>query len=180
MPLQDISDYSNNSDWLPILASVIIVDVIGIFIFSLIKNTGTQIYKWYVDFGLIAFFSDVLVIVLDFVIVRYIYKIYVYPKYGFNPALFISLLLCVQIIHDILYYYLIVIQSTPGRNTILDFMKKYGKEFGSHAIISDSLMVFASALIAMILKGYPAHISVTVLISILYIAQYALTTRRLQ
>ena len=57
-------------------------------------------------------------------------------------------------------------------------MKKYGKESGAFAIFGDSLMMVASALIAMILKGYPEHVSVTVLISILYIAQYALTTRR--
>jgi len=177
--LQDISDYKNNSDWLSILTSVIIVDVIGMFILILYRTQGKEIYNWYVDFGLIAFLSDVLIILLGFVLIRYVYKIYFYPKYGFNPAIFIGLLLLFQISHDLIYYYLISVPFPKGRNTILDFMKKYGKESGAFAIFGDSLMMVASALIAMILKGYPEHVSVTVLISILYIAQYGLTTRRI-
>jgi len=176
--LKDISNYTSYSDWLPIIASVFLVDLCGIFIFALFKNTGTEIYNWYKDFGLIAFLADVLVILVIYVLVRYIYKIYVFPKYGFNPFIFIALLVLCQVIHDILYYFLFIKGIRQGRSTIGDYMKKYAKENGTHAIYGDTIMMVSSAIIAMILKGYPPHISIAIIIIDLYLVQYGLTMRR--
>ena len=83
-----------------------------------------------------------------------------------------------QIIHDLCYYFLLVQNIPRGANTLIDFMKDYGKEYKSSAIIGDSLMFIFGALIAMYLKGYPAHISIAVIIVSSYIMQYSLTTRR--
>jgi len=176
--LQDISNYKNHSDWLPIVASVLLIEVYVIFRTMYSKSTGQLMYRWYLDFGLVAVLSDVLILLIGFIIVRYLYKLYIFPKFGFNPALFIAILLGIQIIHDLAYYFLIVQQVPRGANTLIDFMKDYGKDYKASAIIGDSLIFIFCTLLAMILKGYSPEISIATIIISLYLIQYSLTTRR--
>ena len=178
MLLNDISDYKNNSDWLPIIASVVLFEVYVIFRPMQWKSIGNLMYRWYLDFGLIAVLADILIVLIGYIIARYIYKIFIYPKYGFSPLAFIITLVAIQIIHDLCYYFLLVQNIPRGANTLIDFMKDYGKEYKSSAIIGDSLMFIFGALIAMYLKGYPAHISIAIIIVSIYLMLYSLTTRR--
>jgi hypothetical protein len=178
MLFNDISDYKNNSDWLPIIASVFLLEVYVIFRPMQWRSTGLLMYRWYLDFGLIAVLADILIVLIGYIIARYIYKIFIYPKYSFHPALFILTLVGIQIIHDLCYYFLFVQKIPRGANTLIDFMKDYGKEYKASAIIGDSLMFIFGALIAMFLKGYPPHISIAVIIISIYLMQYSLTTRR--
>jgi len=178
MWLNDISDYKNNSDWLPIITAAVLIEVYVIFRTMQWKSTGQLMYRWYLDFGIIAVLSDIFIVLIGYIIVRYIYKIFIYPKYGFNPVLFIVALLCIQIIHDIAYYFLVVQKIPRGANTLIDFMKDYGKEYKSSAIIGDSMIFILCTLFAMILKGYPPHISIALIIVSIYLIQYSLTTRR--
>ena len=87
--LYDISDYKNNSDWLPIIASVFVLEMYVIFRAMRYKSVGELMHKWYADFGILSAIADITILLLGYVLVRYIYRIFIYPRFGFNPILFI-------------------------------------------------------------------------------------------
>jgi len=176
--LKDISDYKNNSDWLPIIASACLLEVYIIYRAMSYKKTGALMYNWYSDFGYSAVIADIFIVLIGFILIRYVYKCFIYPKYNFNPVIFIIVLLIIQIIHDLTYYYLIVLQIPSGKNRLIDYMKDYGKEYKLSAITGDSLIFIITSLGAMILKGYPPHISIAILIVSIYMYPYVLSLRQ--
>ena len=71
----DISNYKNNKDLFYILIAIILIDIVGIFLFRYFpKQFGKEINEWYSIFGIFAVMSDVLVIFIGFMIARYIYS----------------------------------------------------------------------------------------------------------
>jgi hypothetical protein len=83
---------------------------------------------------------------------RYIYTTWIKPKYGWNPLYFIGLLVVLQIIHDILFYLVVILPIPIGHNEIIDLFKKYSLKDGPKIIGGDSLLMILSALIAMYYK----------------------------
>ncbi len=83
-----------------------------------------MLIKWYKIYGLNAVIADVLIIIIGFIIARFIYSIY-FNK--FNLTYFILLLLLVQISHDILFY-IFFSSIKKGQSQILDFFKDYANE----------------------------------------------------
>ena len=100
----DISNIDNNIDLYYILCAIVIVDLVVIYIARNTNLLGNQINVWYNNFGLSAVILDVLIIMIGFIITRYIFK---YSKIRFSPTTFIIIALVVQIIHDILLYELV-------------------------------------------------------------------------
>jgi hypothetical protein len=148
----DISDSKNNKDLFYILIAILLVDIIGIFLFRYFpKQFGKSINEWYTVFGIFAIMSDILVIFIGFMIARYIYTI---MNWNFNPILFIATILVVQIIHDMIFATLVIPSVPTGSNIMVDYFKKYIKSNGIAALIADSVMVIAIAIIAMIFKKY--------------------------
>ena len=100
----DISDFNNIADYLPIIAAILIVDIIGIVLLysNIIESKFLQI--WYQKFLLSAVLADVLVIFLVVIIARAIYY-YLFNK--FSIINFIIVMLVIQITHDILFYIMI-------------------------------------------------------------------------
>ena len=98
----DLSDYK----YFPqILVAVLIVDPIVIFLVRFFPGFwGSTINVWYDRFGLSAVIADVLVIVLGFMLAQYVYKNYLHDTYGWNPLVFGGLLVCVQVLHDLLFF----------------------------------------------------------------------------
>ena len=96
---KDISRFNNISDYLPIIAAILIVDIIGI-ILSYSNLLGKNLKLWYQQFLLSAVLADVLVIFLVVIIARAIYY-YIFDE--FSIINFILLMLVLQITHDILF-----------------------------------------------------------------------------
>jgi len=166
---QDISNISNNTDLIYIITAVFIIDLIVILI---AKNTSIfrkQINVWYDKLGMTAVLLDVTIIVIGFLITRYIFSLLNIP---FNSLYFVILAVIVQLIHDTLLYLLIIKPTSYGINQVIDIYKDYAKENGSDIIIADSLMVIGSALIAMYLKNHDMHVTTTLLILTIYTIPY--------
>ena len=167
----DISNIDNNIDLYYILCAIVIVDLVVIYIARNTNLLGNQINVWYNNFGLSAVILDVLIIMIGFIITRYIFK---YSKIRFSPTTFIIIALVVQIIHDILLYELVIKPTPVGSNQVIDVYKKYATENGINIIVADSAMVLASAVLAMYLKGKEMHETSTLLIIGLYSIPYLL------
>ncbi len=173
--LSDISNINNNTDLLYIFTGVIIIDLIVIFIARQSDFFGKQINIWYDRFGLNAVILDVFIIVIGFIITRYIFY---YFDLSFTPLKFISILVIVQLIHDLLFYYFSILPTPYSKNDLMDIYKDYSVENSYKILIADASMMIGSALIAMNLKNYDMHVSTSLLILSIYILPYLLYLKK--
>ena len=168
---KDISHFNNISDYLPIIAAILIVDIIGI-ILSYSNLLGKNLKLWYQQFLLSAVLADILVIFLIVIIARAIYY-YIFDE--FSIINFILLMVVLQVIHDILFY--IMIRQIPkGSNKVIDVFKDYADEISYFAIIGDSLMIIASGVIASYLANFDANTNIILITLLVYILQFILHT----
>jgi hypothetical protein len=165
----DISNINDNTDLLYIITAVVIVDMIVILIARDTKFFGNTINDWYNKFGITAVILDVLIIVIGFIITRYLFNII---ELQFSPELFILVALTVQVIHDSALYEFVIKPYPKGNNQVIDVYKTYADENGYKIILADSGMVLASAVLAMYLKNKPMHETTSLLIIGLYIIPY--------
>lgn len=170
-----VIDYRNNDGWLPIITAVVVMDVAFIIF---LKPLSTNMKLWYDRFGLLAVLADVVVILIGFALARYIYSFIYNPTKDLgkskNIALFTILLVCVQVIHDIAYYFLLVKPFPNNTNAIIDYMKGYGKSMGIKAIVGDTALVVLSSILAFILANQPTHVNIFLLLAALYSIPYAI------
>ena len=167
---KDISLFDNTEDYLPILTAILIVDVIGI-ILSYSNIISSQFLRlWYIRFQLSAVLADVLIILIVFIIARYIYY-YIFDEYSILN--FIILMLILQITHDILFY-LMITSIKNGSNKMIDVFKDYADEMSYYAIIGDSIMIIASVILASYLANLDSNTIIIILIVFLYLLQFIL------
>jgi len=121
-----------------LVVAVLWVDLIVIFI-SLYGVFGKTIREWYAKFGPVAVLSDCLIIILGIMLASLIYP-------TASTLELILLALTVQLVHDLLFYVLVIEKLPEGQNGVIDLFKKYASENGYHILIADALMVVASIL----------------------------------
>jgi hypothetical protein len=169
---KDISQFNNIEDYLPILAAILIVVMIGI-IFSYANIITSKLFRlWYQKFLLSAVLSDITIILIFIIITRAIYY-YIFDT--FSIINFIIVMLIIQIIYYILFY--IFISITPrGTNQMIDIFKDYAKERSYYAIIGDSIMIIAIGLIASYLANFNANTNIIILVILIYLLQFILYT----
>jgi hypothetical protein len=165
---ENISNFNNVNDYLPILNAVLITDmvVILLLIFGFIKSK--VLVEWYKKYNLSAVIADILIIFIGIIITRYIY-----PKlFGeFSIIKFTILAVLVQITHDILFY--ILFKNIPrGTNMMLDTFKDYANEVGFNAILADSGMMIMASLLSSYLTGQSLNTNSILLIVLVYILPY--------
>lgn len=177
---QDISNYKNVYDLVYIILAVLIVDVLVIFLVRYSPEMfGQVLNRWYDVFGLNAVIADVLIIVLGFMVSRYIYTEYIRKQYAegkWNPLKFIGTLVGVQVVHDLLFYFGVVNQLPRGQNSMIDMFKDYAAA-GPKVIAGDTAMMVLSAGIAMLLKKQPGHIVSFLGVLTTYALPYILNTK---
>lgn len=169
-----ISNFNNALDYLFILNGAIITDIIVILllIFGFINSKVLKV--WYDKYHINAVITDVLIIVIGIIITRLIYP-YIFGRQEFSLLYFIILAVIIQIIHDILFY--IFFTNVPvGYNKMIDTFKDYAKETGYKAIVSDSLMMISTSLIASFLASQSINLNIIVLIISIYIIPYLIYT----
>jgi hypothetical protein len=168
MIFRDISNFNNISDYLPILNGCINADLIIIFLLYNGVFKSYYLKKWYKKYQLSAVIADVLILVIGIIIARYLYK---YLFGAFNIWKFTGLAVAIQIIHDILFYWLF--KSIPvGYNAMLDFFKEYANEVGINAILGDSFMMVISCLLSSYFATYSINTNIIILIVSLYFIPY--------
>lgn len=168
MLLADISNTASTADWLPIVAAVVFAEA---FFIAGYTKLSPMLDKWYKTFGLCAVLADCLVILIGFAIARAACTAFGVP---FSPMSFIGVLLAIQVLHDVVYYFCIVVPFPDGANRIMDYMKAYGPASGVWAILGDSSMMLVMGFLAMALAGAAPETSVAALLLGLYAIPYLL------
>lgn len=168
MIFKDITNFNNVNDYLPILNGCLTADLIIIFLAFHGVFKSNYLKKWYKKYQLSAVLADVLILVIVIILARFLYK---YLFKTFTIWKFIFLALSIQIIHDILFYWLF--KSLPvGYNSMLDFFKGYAKEVGVGAILGDSFMMILACLLSSNLATYSLNANIITLVISIYLIPY--------
>ena len=168
---KSISNFNNTNDYLSILNGALITDLCVIFllIFGAIKSK--VLIEWYRKYNLSAVIADVLIIVIGIIMARFAYP-YVFGE-KFSLINFIGLAVVIQILHDILFYYMF--KMVPrGKNMMLDTFKDYANEVGFKAVLSDSLMIISTCLLSSYFVSLNLNTNIIILILAVYILPYAI------
>jgi hypothetical protein len=88
--------------------------------------------------------ADVLILFIGIILARFFYK-YIFSTFSIWKFTFLAV--CIQIIHDILFYFFFSI-IPKGHNSMIDFFKEYAKEVGVGAIAGDSFMMILACLLS--------------------------------
>jgi len=86
----------------------------------------------------VAIISDCLVIVLGILLAQILFPTF--------PLLWTAI--AIQIIHDVLFYLLVILPVPLGQNRMIDLFKEYATENGWKILAADSLMIGSTVLIA--------------------------------
>ena len=175
MDVANIGNYKATEDWWFILPAILLVDTVVIILVRFFPHTfGMPINDWYDEFGLAAVLSDVGIIAIGIAITRYIYTSFFMEQEGWSIWYFLALAVLVQVVHDVVFAY--VIQTIPlGHNSMIDVFKGYVKA-GPKIIAADSLMVVGSIGLAGALKNTDMHYTNSVFLVTAYVLSYILYT----
>ena len=120
-------------DLLHISSAVVWVDFFTMALSKVFHMTNS-LDVWYQKFGIVAVLSDCLVIVLGVMIAQFIS-----PSASVTTLAGLSVL--VQVIHDYLFYVLVILGIPRGHNSMIDLFKTYSGEGGYKIILADSAMI---------------------------------------
>jgi len=166
----DISNFQNINNYLPILNGSLNADLIIIFLLHHGIFKSSLLKKWYKKYQLSAVIADTLILVIGIILARFFYK-YFFPRQEFNIWKFTGLAVCIQIIHDILFYWFF--KSIPrGYNAMLDFFKDYAREVGIGAILGDSFMMILACLLSSHFATYSLNSNIILLTFSMYFVPY--------
>lgn len=144
--------------------AALVVEFWVIYVFKHM-GTGKSIKAWYDKFGSIAVLSDVTSVMIGVMIANFLV-----PSTGWTLALYS---VAVQVIHDVLYYVLLVRQIPRGTNAVIDLMKDYAEEVSWGPIVADSAIMLSTVGVYTLLKGQSsermAFIALAALYSITYV-----------
>ena len=114
-----------------------------LFLFRFTKHSDKTINNWYNNLGWTAVLLDILSIMIGFYLAKYLYtylvdKGYLSKKYEF--VYYLCLVLLIQIIHDISFYFYIINPTSKGINAVIDEFKDYANHYKLRAVLADSLI----------------------------------------
>lgn len=166
----DISNFNNVSDYLPILNGILFVETFTIFFTLHSFLRSKKLTFWYQKFQLSAVLADVSIVFLGIILTRFLYPFFFSQ---FSLILFILLALFIQITHDILFYKFFT-WVPRGINAMIDIFKDYATEVRHTAIIGDSTIMIFSCLLASHFATYSFNANIINLIFTLYFIPYVL------
>ena len=134
-------------DFTTIMTTTVVVELLFLSVFRLVPSGGgskwMSINQWYTGLRWSAVLLDILSIMVGFYIALAIYNYLLKENMIRKDNQLITLLaivLCVQILHDILFYTLVIKNTPMGINQVMDEFIDYAEKVGINAIIGDSLM----------------------------------------
>ena len=174
--MYDLSNFNKVNDYLYILNGAYFSDLFIMFFLFYGKHkwgSWNTLREWYKKYQLAAILADVTIVVLGFILTRFIILLLNIKS---NIFIFFGIFLVVQIIHDILFY-LFFSNLPKNTNAMLDFFKLYAKESGYKAIIGDSLMIFIAYVAALLFSKLSINLNIILLTLMLYISPFILNTK---
>lgn len=178
-PLPNISEFKELGHIPYFLAATLLIEVVLIFLTRYFpeKVGGDSLNEWYDRFGLEAVIADIFIIVIGLLLTQYLYSAYIAPTYGWNPLLFVAVLVGVQLVHDLIFYHGVIKPIPQGHNDMMDLFKKYAAENGGLILLGDALLVIGSAGATFALESMPPYAAAAITVLAMYTLPYILSTK---
>ena len=162
-------NYANKFEYIPIITSIIYVDLFIIFVtFSRIYYKSASLEGWYKKYRLSAMIADILICVLYILLGRFL----VYTsKIKIGLTAFAGVCVAIQIVFDFLFFVLFTL-IPRGSNDMLDFFKGYAKEISAYALLGDSLLVIFAVVLSALLNTKSFDTNIILLILSIYLTPY--------
>ena len=129
--------------FLHFLTATALIEVFMLYLFKFTKQSSPVINNWYDNLGWSAIILDVLSILIGFYIAKFLFNYLLEYNYLSKQNEFIKfmvILLSVQILHDFLFYFLVIKPTPLGVNRVIDEFKEYAKFYQTKAVVADSLI----------------------------------------
>jgi hypothetical protein len=143
----------NNHTILTLAVGAIVVETIGLILIYYTALTRKTIRQWYNEFTLGAYTIDITSVIIG-----------AYLATLLTPNFYLQLL-CVAIIgivHDTSFGFFINSINTKS-SKILEFFKKYAKEYGAKILVVDALILVSTLTISNILINYVSSANIAFL-----------------
>jgi len=169
----NIFRFDDIPSYLPIINGALASDLIIVvsLLYLGLYESDTLRY-WYKTFREGAIMADVLILILAFILTRYLYPLFFKEE---SIWYFLGLFLVVQILHDLAFYGFFTIVPR-GVNKMMDVFKNYAKEMSYRAIVGDSILIVLTALIAYGMSSVSTNANIITLITLLYLVPYIIYT----
>jgi hypothetical protein len=175
--LGDIGNYTDLSDLYPIASASLVGINFGVLFARLGGIGGLSLNTYFDTFGLEGVLANISLLVIVFQVARWAYTSF-YTSGGrpWSPFVFVCVLIVVQLLHDLIFYFG-ALQSMPsGKNDMIDVLKRYAAENGSRAMGGHAAFLIFVAIIAMFLKETTFMFSTIVLVVAFYMLPFIITT----
>jgi hypothetical protein len=163
------------SDVIKLFFAVLSLDTSVLFLNRYIDVGGKSLNKWYDRFGLAAVLSDVTIIMIGFLIANYVFP-FIFSSYSLLP--FLALVVAVQAIHDVLFYFFVIKPFPKGQNQMMDVFKEYAAENGGKIILGDAGLMLGSAAFMEVYKRLSPLAASALGVFTVYCLTYILYTKR--
>jgi hypothetical protein len=162
---KDITHINNFSEYLPLLNSCLIVELLLLFILYSNLINPFHLKKWYQTYKLNAIITDVFVLLIFLVKTVFFYK---YFFSSFNILKFVGLAIFFQLFNET-WFYILLINIPYGYNNLLDYFKDYTKELGLASHIGYSGMMIFVAMLSAHISFYSYNTNIIIFITVIYL-----------
>ena len=164
--------------FLHILTATLLIELIMLILFKFTNQTSKAINNWYNNLKWTAVILDILSIIIGFYIAKFIYKYLLKNNYinKDNELIkFLFIVLIIQIIHDISFYFFVIKPFPVNTNLVIDEFKDYANHYQLQAVIADSLIyLFTTPILYYYISKNPDNTNIFISIVCTYLVGYLL------
>lgn len=176
--LGDIGDFKETDDLWSIASAALVSMNVGLAATRLGGLGGLSLNTYFDTFGIEGYLANISWVTLLFQAARWLYTTFytIGAAKSWSPFVFVCVLIFVQLIHDLLFYYGLIRIVPGGKNEIVDALRKYANENGSRALLGHAVFLIFTAFVAMWLKETTFIFSLFVVNLAIYFMPLLITT----
>ena len=175
--LGDIGNYKEVADFAPIISASLIGMNFAVILSKFGSLGGFSMNAYFDTFGLEGILANTSFLVIIFQVARWAYTSF-YTSGGrpWSPFVFVCILIAIELVHDLIFYYGPLKAIPSGKNDMIDALKKYAAENGSRALAGHAAFLIFVGVIAMFLKESTFLFTFIVVNITLYLLPLMMTT----
>ena len=175
--LGDIGNYKNVDDFAPIVSASLIGMNFAVTLSRFGSMGGFSMNAYFDTFGLEGILANTSFLVIMFQLTRWAYTtFYTSGERPWSPFVFVCILIAMEFLHDLIFYYGPLKSIPAGKNDMIDALKRYAAENGSRALAGHAAFLIFVAVIAMFLKESTLVFTFIVISVTLYMLPFMITT----
>lgn len=175
--LGDIGNYKDVADFAPIISASLIGMNFAVVLSKFGSLGGFSMNAYFDTFGLEGILANTSFLVIIFQITRWIYTtFYTSGDRPWSPFVFVCILIAIEFIHDLIFYYGLIKNLPSGKNDMIDALKRYSVENGSRALAGHAVFLIFVGIMAMFLKESTFLFTILVVSTTLYLLPIMLST----